>query len=164
MKTFQRDYFDLCENKEWQGARVKYFLSYKLPKIANILFCKNIAGDRGTSGKCARRRDTGAALCQRGQNWDWRTWRQICKEELKLMGGKMRLNWDWHLIEGPHRIFVKMNWNWTKIYVRENWYCNKIDLREYLSTFFVSLLRTQFWCHRPSTKLVWTVIPQSFQG
>ena len=114
MKTFQRDYFDLCENKEWQGARVKYFLPYKLQKIANILFCKNIAGDRGTSGKCARRRDTGAALCKRGQNWDWRTWRQICEEELKLKRIFVRNNWDWNKIEGPGGRFVKKNWNWRR--------------------------------------------------
>ena len=30
--------------------------------------------------------------------------------------------------------------------------------------FFVGLLWTQFWCKRPSQLLVWTVIPQSFQG
>ena len=29
---------------------------------------------------------------------------------------------------------------------------------------YVRLLRSQFWCHRPFTKLIWTVIPQSFQG
>ena len=34
-----------------------------------------------------------------------------------------------------------------------------------LVNLFVSLLQTQFWCHRPSTQLVWTVIiPQSFHG
>ena len=27
----------------------------------------------------------------------------------------------------------------------------------------ISLLRPQFWCHRPSQQLVWTVTPQSFQ-
>ena len=26
------------------------------------------------------------------------------------------------------------------------------------------LVYAQFWCHRPSTYLVWTIIPQSFQG
>ena len=29
---------------------------------------------------------------------------------------------------------------------------------------YVCLLRSQFWCHRPFTNLIWTVIPQSFQG
>ena len=30
--------------------------------------------------------------------------------------------------------------------------------------FFFGLLQIQFWCHRPSQKLVWIVIPKSFQG
>ena len=30
--------------------------------------------------------------------------------------------------------------------------------------FFLCLLQTQLWCPRPSQKLVWIVIPQSFQG
>ena len=43
-----------------------------------------------------------------------------------------------------------------KFSVFTNFYCQ-------LQKKNVALLRKQFWCHRPSRWLVWTVIPQSFQ-
>ena len=51
--------------------------------MIQIWNCKNIVGWRGLSLP-AEWLYTGAALCQRGQNWNWRTTWSLYKEELRM--------------------------------------------------------------------------------